>query len=448
MTADDDRAEEIRDWYAEDNPDGAQVLDAVSDWFSRFIRVTEDDDLRLLALWAAHTHLCRELYTTPRLQIDSTMPGSGKTTVLDHLNRLCLWPLQAATLSSSALLPRLLESGIRTILLDEVDRTLRADKPGVEDMLAVVNSGYRWGAVRPVLVPTKGGGWDTSDQSTFAPVAMAGNAPNLPADTMSRSIRILLMPDMDGSVEDSDWEIIETDATRLRDRIAAWAQSVRDAVKGLHVDLPKGCIGRSKEKWRPLKRVAVMAGGDWPAMVDKLIEKSLAEDAAEHEAGLKKQPPGVILLADLRAVWPGNDAFVPTKDLVSKLVALNPDYWGAASPYGKQLTEARLGKILSQAAKVTSTRPGGRGPRGYSLALLEPVWHRLKLGVPGEAGAAGGPGEPGADDNRDNRDNRMHRDAPGTSTCWCGYPPPPGRVEHFDCEAQRLRDAQVAETLL
>ena len=52
-------------------------------------------------------------------------------------------------------------------------------------MIGIINTGYRVGATRPVLVPTKGGGWDAKEMSTFAPVAMAGNNPNLPADTAS-----------------------------------------------------------------------------------------------------------------------------------------------------------------------------------------------------------------------------------------------------------------------
>ena len=68
--------------------------------------------------------------------------------------------------------------------------------------------------------------------STYAPVAMAGNSPNLPPDTVSRSIRILLMPDLDGTVEDSDWELIEDEAARLRGQITTWADSVRASVKG------------------------------------------------------------------------------------------------------------------------------------------------------------------------------------------------------------------------
>jgi hypothetical protein len=141
-----------------ENPDGAELLDDIAAWFGRFIRVTDPDDLNLLTLWCAHTHLVVELYTTPRLQVDSVIFGSGKTTVLDHLQRLCENPVQAATLSSPALIPRLLESAMRTLLLDEVDRSLHPDKPGVGELIGIINSGYRFGAtlmlpysLRPVV---------------------------------------------------------------------------------------------------------------------------------------------------------------------------------------------------------------------------------------------------------------------------------------------------------
>jgi hypothetical protein len=362
----------------------ASPLDDIKEWFGRFIAVTDPDDLNVLSLWTVHTHLVVELYTTPRLQVDSVIFGSGKTTVLDHLQRLCCNPIQAASVSSPALIPRMLEIEVRTILLDEVDRSLRADKPGVEDIIAIVNSGYRFGATRPVLVPVKGGGWEMNDMSTYAPIAMAGNSPNLPPDTVSRSIRILLMPDLNGTVEDSDWEMIADDAERLRSKIIAWADTVRDGIRGMVVDLPDNCIGRSKEKWRPLKRVAVAAGGDWPAIVDRLINKSLAEDEAEREAGLKTQPPGMVMLTDLFAVWPDDETFMPTRELVQKLIIHNPEYWGIQSGYGKPLTETRLGRLVTQAAKVTSVRLGGVPPRGYLRSHLQPVWRRLGIALPNQ----------------------------------------------------------------
>jgi hypothetical protein len=388
----------------EDEPagaDGAELLDDIKEWFGRFIAVTDPDDLNILSLWTFHTHLAVELYTTPRLQVDSVIFGSGKTTVLEHLNRLCVNPVQAAALSSPALIPRILETQMRTILLDEVDRSLRSDKPDVQDLIAILNSGYKFGATRPVLVPVKGGGWDAVDMSTFAPVAMAGNSPNLPPDTVSRSIRILLMPDLYGTVEDSDWEMIGDEIEQLRLRIAVWADTVRTQVKGMDAKLPAKCIGRSKEKWRPLKRVALAAGGDWPDVVDNLIRKSLAEDDAEREAGLKTQPPGMVMLIDLYAIWPECESFVPTRQLVDKLIWHNPDYWGTNSSYGKPLTETRLGRLVTQAARVTSCRPDTHGPRGYLRSQLQPVWRRLGIAPHLQPGEPGKPGEPGADSSGD-----------------------------------------------
>lgn len=306
---------------------GADAAHRLVGWFGRFIRFTHADDVNILALWTIHTHLAGELYTSPRLMIDSVMPGSGKTTLLDHLNRLCYNPIHAATLTSSAQLTRMLDAGPRTILLDEVDRSLATDRTGVAELLAVLNAGYRVGATRPVLVPSGGGNdWDTKEMPTFAPVAMAGNSPRLPDDTLSRCIRILLMPDLDGDVEDSDWELIEGEAMKLRSVVESWAETVREQLKGMVVELPAECIGRSKEKWRPLMRIAVALGGDWPIITDRLIRQSLAEDAAERDAGLKSLPVGMVMMMDLHAVWPDGETFVPTGDLVGKLVAHNPDY--------------------------------------------------------------------------------------------------------------------------
>lgn len=387
------------------------LLDDMQKWFSRFIAMPDPDDYKLLVLWTISTHLASELYTTPRLQIDSTMPGSGKTTVLEHLAHLCWSPVQAASISSPALLVRLLEHGVRTLLIDEVDRSLNPKKPGVEDLIGIINSGYKRGATRPVLVPVKGGGWEVREMPTFCPVAMAGNSPHLPDDTKSRSIRILLMPDLDGVVEDSDWEHIEPDALALHTRIVAFADTHRDTA-ARDVDLPQGCLGRAKEKWRPLKRVAVAAGGHWPALADQLIMRGLAEDDHERDAGLRTLPPGMVLMTDLHHIWPDTDELIPTKDLVAMLVGHNPEYWGANSGYGKALTETRFGRLVTQASKVTSQRPGGRGPRGYKKGQFSQVWHRLGIGR-SEPGALGEPGSPGADLGGDmhqvHRLNQVHR---------------------------------------
>jgi len=359
---------------------GADLLDAVRGWYERFI-VADAEDLDILALWTVHTHLAAECYSTPRLQLDSAMPGSGKTTVCEHLTRLARNATHFASLSSTALLVRILQEGIATLLIDEVDRTLDSGKDGVKDLIAVLNSGYKIGATRPVLVPAKGGEWRVEKMPTFAPVVLSGNSPHLPDDTRSRCIRILLMPDLDGRAKDSDWEEIEPDAKALQDRIAAWADPVREQVATVQVQLQPDCTGRAREKWRPLKRIATVAGGDWPAKCDKLIGRGLAEDEADRQDSLHSMPPAMLLMHDLRQVWPDSplETFLGSKELVNRLISYNRENWSQFSHYGKRLTETRLGKMISQVAKVHSQRDDRRGPRGYYRVDMERAWNKLGI---------------------------------------------------------------------
>lgn len=373
------------------------VLDRVRTWFGRYVCTVQDTDLDVLTLWAAHTHFTSVIYTTPRLVVDSPVPGSGKTTCLEHMSRLCLRPLQAASLSSPAMLARLLDKEPRTILIDEADRNLDPKRPGVEDLLAVINAGYKQGATRPVLVPGAKGEWNVAEMSTFSPLAMAGNHANLPDDTTSRTIRVLLLPDLDGRVEESDWEQIEIDAADLAESLSQWATQVSDIVRTARPELPAGCIGRAKERWNPLRRVAEAAGGRWPAACDELIRRDMEEAEMNREDGLSVTPPAVTLLRDIAAVWTEGESFVPTRQLVPDLIRHNPGMWGEGSNYGHALTVQRLGRMLARGYKVNSERPGGAGPRGYSWDSLARAWRRMGVTPPSnEPAVTGGTGEPAA----------------------------------------------------
>jgi len=348
----DDVEEECRDEQPPEfgSIDGAALLDELCAWFKRYVVVVAQDDLDLLALWVAHTYLCQELYTTPRLLIDSIAPGSGKTTLMEHLEHLCLDAMLAVDMSSAALIPRMLGTQLRTILLDEIQRTLNEDTPDGKAVFAVVNSGYRVGAKRPVLVP-QGRDWVAKELPTFAPLAMAGNSPHLPQDTVDRSIRILLMPDVDGVAEDSDWEVLTAEVEDLGRRVSRWADSVRAEVVNTPGELPDGCVGRLREKWRPLMRVAALADADigeaWKEVVRKMAKSDVVDTQEQRDAGLRQQTPGLVLLQDLAQVWPQDEGFVASKTLVELLVEHNPDYWGPSiNPGGfarKKLNETPLG---------------------------------------------------------------------------------------------------------
>jgi 3',5'-cyclic AMP phosphodiesterase CpdA len=163
---------------------------------------------------------------------------------------------------------------------------------------------------------------------TFAAVVMAGNSPNLPDDTRSRVIRVLLLPDADGLIEESDWELIEEDAQQLHDEIAAWADQVRDEVRTERPPLPDGIVGRFREKWSPLKRIAVAAGGDWPNQVDSMALRDRAEYQLDKEDGLIHQRPAVVLLHHIHEVWADDIGFIASIDLTNALINTHPSMWG------------------------------------------------------------------------------------------------------------------------
>jgi hypothetical protein len=368
--------------------DGSVLLDDLRDWYATYIRPYDNTDLNLLSVFTAHTHVPVECYTSPRLQIDSSMYGSGKTTLCEHLHRLCGHGVLIGQVSSPAMMARLLFANPElpaTLIIDEADRNLKPDRQGVDDLLSVLNSGYKFGATRPVTVPDGQGGWRVENMPTFAPVVISGNAPLLPDDTRSRCLRVLLVPDLDGVVDDTDWEMIEAGAVQLHKRISDWASSARDQIKGLSVDLPGDCRGRMKDKWRPLMRVAVVAGGHWPQTVTDLTERDISEQQAERDDGHQSMPPAMRLIHHLHGLWNVPDAllygrfFVPTKDLLAALKTFHPEDWSAANARGRELSAQSLGRMMNQAARVHTTRIEHGGPRGYLYAELLPAWRRLGI---------------------------------------------------------------------
>ncbi|WP_087484545.1 DUF3631 domain-containing protein [Brachybacterium massiliense] len=371
--------------YAGSKERGAgTVLEAVRAHLGRYLMPASDEDLDVLALWAVHTHLARETYTTPRLLINSPMPGSGKTTVLEHLERLVPNGIQMATVSSPALLPRILASREEptTLLIDEAEKALNPQKLGIDDILGILNSGYKVGGTRPVLAPSKDGGWNVDNMPTFAPVAMAGNAPDLPEDTMQRTITVLMFPANDGEVEESDWELIDIQVRDLGLAIAEWADSIRDDVRNTRPEVPQGCVGRIKERWLPLKRVAVFAGGDWPERVDLMIRHDLDQMRQDKEEGLTAMRPHEHLVIDLHALYEsGQQDFLPTTDAILPLLASrHPERWGDASKFGKALTAQRLGRMLSKNYSIRSEREtDGDQQRGYFRSQFVKAWRAVGI---------------------------------------------------------------------
>jgi len=355
-----------------------ELLEILRNWISRFVFVQEESDLDIIPLWIIHTHLAEELYTSPRLLIDSPVPGSGKTTLLEHIAQFAKAPVQMASVSSPAMLGRITKDGTRTLLIDEADRALDPKRPGVNDLYALLNSGYKRGSTRPVLV-SKNKDWEIEEMPTFSPVAIAGNSPNIPEDTRTRCIVVKLLPDIENRAQESDWEILDMPAYQIRLDILESVETFRQEIAEINPKLPPGCVNRFKEKWKPLKRIAVLAGGDWADRVDSYILKDIQNIKEQRENGDSRLSPHIQLMKDLYEIYGGERTFIGTETLVMHLARINPEYWGESSIFGKAITAQRFGRTLNSKFYLNSQRVGD-SPRGYHSTQFERIW--VSLGLP------------------------------------------------------------------
>lgn len=355
------------------------LLTRIRNWYAKYIKFSNDRDLDIISLWTFHTYLCNELYYTPRLLIDSPMPGSGKTTLLEHLAKLCFNPVLAASVSN-AVLGRITARGITTLLLDEADRTLDPNRPGVNDLIQVINGGYKKGASKRVSKKGQGGNWVDEDLPLFSPVALAGNTPKIPADTRSRCIVIRLLPDRAGTISPSEWRYIETEANELAEAIQATADLYREQAILLDIrpKLPKGCNNRMSERWQPLRIISELADPYWANRVDELIEREI--DAAQELADNPdiQRSPSQQLMKDLYSIFEFEIEPITTDQTVMRLIKENPGLWSNQSSYGKDLTRQRLGLMLTNAYDIQAKRLNA-SKRGYYRGQFESVWEAFGI---------------------------------------------------------------------
>lgn len=359
----------------------ATPVDDVRAWLGRFVSPAHESDLDLLALWIGHTHFLPRLWSSPRLLLDSPVPGSGKTTVLEHVQNLAAVspggaaPTLTAGISGPAL-SRLPAAGPVTVLIDEADRSLDPKREGTAELLSMVNVGYKRSGSRTVNEQDPATGqWVARAMPQYAAVAMAGNSPHLPSDTRSRCVRVLLLPaGPSARIEGSDWQWIESDAWALRDALAEWAAS---AVLPERPDLPESVRNRALEVWRPLKAVAVAAGGRWPVVCDELAAQYVEEIEDEKEAGVVDEKPSVTLMRHIARNWPADVPTMTSERMCQVLAVNHAEMWGEGNPRtGRCITVQALGQMLARGYRLRTVRESTgarerRYLRSHFLAAFE-----------------------------------------------------------------------------
>ncbi|MFE8960307.1 DUF3631 domain-containing protein [Streptomyces iakyrus] len=365
--------------------DGAALLDEVEAFHRRFNVFPTEDAYVAVTLWDAHAHLIECFETTPRIAFLSPEPGSGKSRALEIVELLTPRPVSTVSASANALY-RLVDSaaGLPTVLFDEVD-TIFGPKAGADEALrGFLNAGYRrtTGALRCV---GEGSNQNAQIFNSYCAVAMAGLG-SLPDTVLTRSVIVRMRKRAPNEkVEPYRQRIHEKQGHVLRDRLAKWADSVREQVTDAWPEMPEGVTDRPADVWEPLLAVADAAGSDWPARARAACLELVNAAHDNDESSL-----GVRLLTDLRdKVFCGADR-VPTAVILEMLLALEDAPWGDVDD--KPLNSRMLAKLLGQYVTPNNKPIKPRGirtpsgfPKGYYADDLTDAWTRYCPPPPGES---------------------------------------------------------------
>ncbi|GAA1131481.1 DUF3631 domain-containing protein [Streptomyces javensis] len=245
--------------------DGAGLLDEIEAFHRRFTAFPTPAAYAAVTLWSAHTHLQDAFESTPRLAFLSPGPGSGSTQGLAVCGTLVPQPMTAADTSPAALFRAVSgQDGRRpTILFHEIDTLLGSQARGAEELLGLIIAGHRRTGVSYRSM-RDGGQQAVQAFPSYAAMAVASLG-RLPEAILSRSVVIRMhRPAPSERLEAFRARIHRPEGHALRDRLAAWAHSVRARIDGARPGMPEGVSARSADVWEPLLAVADTAGGDWP----------------------------------------------------------------------------------------------------------------------------------------------------------------------------------------
>lgn len=336
--------------------DPAILLSEISFTIRRFIVLTMEQ-ADAAALWIAFTWFIRVVGVAPLAIINAPEKACGKSQLLDVIGRMSARYLFGANITTAVLF-RLIESCMPTILIDEVDTFMREN----EELKGLINAGHtRTSAFVWRIV---GENHEPKSFSVWAPKALAGIAleRHLPDSTMSRGIvfnlRRKLPHETVERLRHADCGEFEEIASKLARFAADYSQQVRFARPAL----PDELSDRAQDNWEPLLAIAGCAGAEWftRGKTAALILSGSTEASVST---------GNELLADIQHVFERKK--VPKISTVDLIAALCNDEEAAWATYnrGKPLTPRQLAKQLSAYGISSKTVRLGHAntPKGFDV---------------------------------------------------------------------------------
>lgn len=346
--------------------DGAEVLDEVEAFLSRFVAYPSEAARCAHVLWIAHTWFMDAWDSTPRIAFLSPEPGSGKSRALEVTEPLVPRPVHAVNTTPAYLFRKVSDpDGRPTILYDEIDTVFGPKAKDNEDVRGMLNAGHRQGAMAGRCI-IRGKNVETEELPAYCAVALAG-LDDLPDTIMTRSVVIRMRRrSPEEKVEPWRLRINGAEASNIRQQLDAWSSAARDAIEW--PEMPAGIEDRNADVWEALLAVADLAGRDWPERARRNAV-TLVTQNSDRGGSL-----GVVLLRDLKAVFGAEDK-LGTDAILDALCEIEESPW--ADLRGKPLDARGLARRLAKyGVKPKLVRVTDGVMRGYTAEDLADPWAR------------------------------------------------------------------------
>ncbi len=370
------------EWTPPAAPGLAQLLAAVEAFVRQYVVLTSSE-LVAATLWVLHDWSIEAFDVTPYLAVTSPEKRAGKTRLLEVLELLLQKPLRVANISEAALFRSIADTtgGRAVILLDEADAVFHS-KGNHEDLRALLNAGYRRGAVVARCDP-EGRSYRVRQYDAFGAkvIASIGDLPDTIAD---RSIPIRMQRRArHEAVARFRLRKARIEAAKIRDALRAWTTpGVVETLRAAWPEIPLDLDDRSADGWEPLFAIADLASGGWP-------QRARQAALELHDAQGVVESTRILLLHHIfEAFEQAGAGFIPTTELLKGLVNREDGPWAAW-----WANEVEAGRTKGPAAKLaallrpfgitpTKQRVGEETPRGYDRAAFAPVWQRWLPSLP------------------------------------------------------------------
>ena len=242
----------------------ARTLDALAEFFLRYVVLPDRRTARWVAAWALGTWCYRAFRVFPYLSIRSTEKRCGKSRLLGLLACVCF---NASPVTAHPTEAQLYRSAARTggaQLLDEVE-TLRGDKERFDALISVLNVGFERGGVVTRL-ERRGERFVEEPYEVYAPRVLAGIA-GLKDTLEDRALPLFMLRKRRSEpvARLSGTTDAEAHALRHACGLACLTQIAR--VLRAYDDAParlerEGIDDRAVDLWSPLVAVTVVADGE------------------------------------------------------------------------------------------------------------------------------------------------------------------------------------------